>query len=378
MSYGKQNVRVSFGSSFPAALAARSDWFSFDPELSKYLSIPTHINGIPIRGVVDTGATRSVITPQTCDRLGLSRCGASLATFFTKRYVMPLCRTGSLRVGPIDLIGTEVGCHELPNLELAFPGELSMIVGRDVLIRGLLECQFPNNRARLCTRLGESELNGYGMLELLHCDFGLPVIPVELEGRRQQAALLDLGNDAPCAVSAQYAEQEGLLNRKVSSTLSIGLEGEIVSQMITLRSLRIGHYELSDIPACVVPDWKSPMPINLGWPAFSAFDLAFVHDHELRVRASAAALAEPLPRDRSGIGAQRFADHLLVRHVAFNSPAEEVGLQPGDRVVAIDGRRVDRTYPTPGKQLGAQAEGTLIVLTIGDGRRVCLQLRNYF
>lgn len=378
LGYSIKDVSFSFQGRSSAGIEAEPEWCYFEPGTARYLSIPAALNEERVRGVIDTGASRSVIGPGLLARAGLNPSGSTLVTMFTARYPVSLFRARSLRAGAISLSDIDVACHDLTILEDAFPDERAMLIGQDVLTRGVLECQFPRRRARITSALSQDASAGYAELEVMLSRHGLPTVGVEVESGLPQQAFLDLGSHIVCSVSEQYAEEAGLLSRPISTTMTAGLEGSVVGRQITLRSLKIGNHVLREVPACIIPDWKLDAPLNLGWPAFAAFDLAFIFGRELRIRADEDILAVPLPRDRCGIGAQRFPNHLLVRHIALGSPAEEQGMVAGDTILAIDGRSVDRCYPARGASLGRQAAGTKISLALAWGRQVDLVLRDYF
>ena len=177
-----------------------------------------------------------------------------------------------------------------------------MVIGRDFLTRSVLECQFSQSRFRIVADFVPENPAGYTRLELGRSFHGLPMIAAQIEGLEAERAVVDLGSNLVCTMSERYARDAGLLCRPSSTTMSAGLEGRAVGMQITLRALRIGDHVLCDVPACVIPNWSLDAPVNLGWPAFGAFDLAFVFDRELRIRADETLLGAPLPRDRSGIG----------------------------------------------------------------------------
>jgi hypothetical protein len=308
----------------------------------------------------------------------MKQAGSTLATMFTTSYAVPLVKAGQLRVGSVRLLDNDMACHDLSMLEAAFPGEAPILLGRDVLARGILECQFTRGRARVAAAVAREDMAGYARLELVRNQYGLPVVNAQIEDIKAQPAILDLGSNVACSVSEAYAEEVGLLSRPASTSMTSGLEGSTLCRQITVRSLRIADHILNDVPACIVPDWTLDAPVNLGWPAFAAFDLAFMFDRELHIRVDEGRLATPLPRDRSGIGAQRFSDYLLVRHVGRGSPAHEQGLIAGDRIVAIDGRPVDALHPARGKRLGSQPAGTGMLLTLEADRQIELVLKDYF
>lgn len=376
--YSGQNISVSFETIPKADKIGEGIWYDFDPEATKYLSVPALLEGLGVRGVIDTGATRSVVSPKLIARTGMKPSGATCATMFTACYSVPLYRAMQLRAGAASVSDLDVACHDLAMLEAAFPGECPILIGRDVLTRAVLECQFSRGRARIAAAFPPEEATGHARLEFTRSRHGLPIFQTQLEDLQPQPAVLDLGSNLVCSMSEQYAAEAGLLSRPVSTTMTAGLEGSIVGRQFTLGSLKFADYVLHDVPACVIPNWSLDAPINLGWPAFAAFDLVFEFDRDLYIRADEDRLALPLLRDRSGIGAQRFPDHLLVRHVALGSPAHEQGMIAGDRIVAIDGLPVDVGYPVAGKRFGRQAAGTRISLTLEVGREIDLVLKDYF
>ncbi|PTD24742.1 hypothetical protein CV103_06885 [Sphingomonas fennica] len=298
----RQNVHVSFGGLSVGAPQPRPEWIAFDPGTASYLSVPARLNGLPVRGVVDTGASRSVLSAKLLGQIGAQPAGSTLATMFTARYSLPLYRIGRLEAGGIAATGLDVACHDLAMVEAAFPGEGAMVIGRDFLTRSVLECQFSQSRFRIVADFVPENPAGYTRLELGRSFHGLPMIAAQIEGLEAERAVVDLGSNLVCTMSERYARDAGLLCRPSSTTMSAGLEGRAVGMQITLRALRIGDHVLCDVPACVIPNWSLDAPVNLGWPAFGAFDLAFVFDRELRIRADETLLGAPLPRDRSGIG----------------------------------------------------------------------------
>jgi membrane-associated protease RseP (regulator of RpoE activity) len=161
--------------------------------------------------------------------------------------------------------------------------------------------------------------------------------------------------------------------------MTVGAEGRAVSQIFTLQNARIGPFTLTGIPVCVVENWQMERPINVGWPLFAAFDATLnLGDDALWLKPDPVPLARPFPKDRSGIGGVRYPNHIMVGHVAPESPAWAAGLRAGDDIVALDGQRIDRAYPLPGERQGYRPAGTPIQLALADGRSITFRLADYF
>ena len=208
----------------------------------------------------------------------------------------------------------------------------------------------------------------------------LPYIPIGIEAELRSEAIIDLGSHVLCSMSESFARKYGLLDgRPTSTTMTVGVEGPSISRIFSLQALKFGTYILHDVPVCVVSNWNFSEPVNLGWPCFAPFDFVLDTQAEaLWLAASPERLSQAIPRDRSGIGAARLPDRLIVRHVAENSPAAHAGLHDGDEILAINGRAVDADYPSPSERQGEKPAGTRIDMTLADGRTLTIVLADYF
>lgn len=356
-----------------------SHWFKLNLASSRYLSVPSTLNGQPVPAIIDTGATRSIINPAWAKKLGLPEIGMFQALSMTREVQGTLHLASTLSVGDVALHDAQIGSLDVSEIEHSISHEIPLIIGQDLLAKAVLELQFANDRGRVATAVEPSQYARFGRLPLDITSGGLCSIPIEIEGRRVDA-ILDLGSNVLCSMSSDYARENGLLmGRRTSTVMTVGAEGASVNQTLSLRDVVIGRFSVGNVPASIVEDWKLTQPVNLGWPFFVLFDfLLELKVASLWLYAAEDHLAQALPRDRSGIGASRLPDRLLVRHVGKNSPAEKAGLRSGDEIVAIDGRSIDPTYPPAGQRQGYGPEGTRISMTLADGRNLSIVLENYF
>ena len=380
-SYQVRAATVSFGTAKPApAFKDEARWQQLHLATSKYLTVNASINGIAVSAIIDTGATRSVINAAWAQRLGLPRSGTLSAAALTGQIQGTLYRVQTLCLGDVAVHNIDISSFDVSAIEGSLSRELPLVIGQDLLATGILEVEFPQDRARLSPALDPKRVEGFSRLPVAWGQSNLPHIPVELEDGLHSDAIVDLGSHVLCSISEGFARKHGLLDgRPTSTTMTVGVEGPSISRMFSLRTLKFGPYVLHDVPTCAVSDWNFSQPVNLGWPCFAAFD--FLLDTKaaaLWLAASPERLGEAIPRDRSGIGAARLPERLIVRHVAENSPAARAGLRIGDEIVAIDGRAVDPTYPPPGERQGEKPAGTRIDMTLADGRTLSVILADYF
>jgi hypothetical protein len=370
-----------FAADFRGSPAGTPDpqWHSLHLGATRYLTMPAQLNGFAVTGMIDTGATRSVVKDALALELGLPYLGRTLAGTFTQDVSGSLYRVDELVVDDVRFAHVDVAGFNVSELEV-IAGSLPLIIGQDILRHIALEVDFTQDRASVIQRSHRTKPLSHVQLELMGSGRDFPSLAVSLEGRVHEHAIVDLGSNLPMSIDRDFAAQTGLLkDRRLSTTMSVGVEGTAVSQILTLANARLGPFILRAIPLCVVEDWRLERPINLGWPIFRAFDAIFdLGGDSLSLGANAALLAQPFPKDRSGIGGQRRTSDIVVRHVALNSPAWQAGLREGDLILAIDGRPVGPSYPARGERMGLKPAGTRIHLLLSNEREVTITLADYF
>ena len=370
------NASVTFGA------GNRTDDGGWQPlflKTARYLTVNAAVNGVAVRAIIDTGASRSVISKKLANHLALPVSGVVDVVAFTKKVRGSLHKIRELKVGSELLRNADLASFDLSNVEQFTGQPLPLLIGQDILSRVALEVQFPNDRARFAN-LPSATTSSVERLSIAFSRSHLPLIQVGMTDGFESPAVLDLGSDVVCAVSESFAKKHRLAaGRRTSNTLTVGLDGESVNTIFCLPRMRIGGYILREVPIVVVSEWKFSSQINIGWPCFAAFSLFLdLRASIVTLNADRSILASSFPKDRSGIGAARLADRILVRHVASGSPAEQIGLKPGDEIICLDGRRIDPTHPPAGRRQGFQPAGTSLVMTLADGRNMTLTLADYF
>lgn len=372
-------VAATVGTRSAASSPASGTWSPLHLDSARYLTFPARIDGREVKAIVDSGATRSVIKDGIALDLGLHYLGASLATAFTEQVSGSLYRVNQLEIAGMRFPRLDVASYDVGPIENV-AGTVPLIIGQDVLRASALQVDFGRDRARFVDRRADVMMVGAHRLRLAGGDRTTPALPIAIEGRIHEFAMLDLGNNLPLAISRDYAEARGLLaKRPVSTTMTVGIEGPTVSQIVTVAEARIGPFTLRDVPACVVEHWRLAYPITVGWPFFTAFNALYdFGGGSVTLQADPARLAQALPKDRSGLGTVRRPDRINVRHVAYESPAWRAGVREGDEIVAIDGRPIDALYPPAGTRMGQRPAGTAMRLGLADNRDVTLVLADYF
>ncbi len=359
---------------------AQGEWHPLGLASARYLALPARINDSAFAAVIDSGSTRTVIRDDLALDLQLPFEGSTLATTFSGDVSGTLYRVDHLALDVASFRRVSVASYDMSGIERSVSGKIPFVLGQDVLRNVAVQMDFPGDRARFLAPATVGRPAAYTRLDVQGIDRAFPSLPIALEGRIHDYAMIDLGSALPMSVSREWADDFGLLrNRTLSTTMTVGAEGQAVSQVFTLRNARIGPFTLHEIPVCVVENWQMERPIDIGWPLFAAFDAMLdLGDDALWLKPDPAVLASAFPKDRSGIGGIRYTDHIRVGHVALNSPAWTAGLRAGDEIVALNGRTIDHVFPAPGERQGYRPAGTPMQLALADGRTIAFKLADYF
>jgi len=119
------------------------------------ITVEARLNGVPVTLIVDTGADRTVISPEVIERAGLGNQGGSpvqvvgvTGTTTATLVTVPLLDIAGARIGPIVVVA-----HALPQ---SFRGSSALAVdgllGRDVLDVFTLSVDTASGRATLTPR----------------------------------------------------------------------------------------------------------------------------------------------------------------------------------------------------------------------------------
>jgi hypothetical protein len=360
-------------------------WIDFEFFDDGEIFIPALINGRPVKLLLDSGAGITVLDTGFATALGIRPGGTLPVTGAGGEATMQLASNLKISLQSLSLGHITAGVIDLSAVAAEIGHPMPLILGKEVFNQLIIDIDF--QQRKIAFRDPEDYASPADAIRVplgRHGDHR--TVPVSVQGADPVWFDFDLGNDSPLIVYSSYRDSTHLLDGKPQSLDFIGGVGGVAKVKIaTLGAIGIAGVQLADIPADF-PDAadnavSSDMTAgNIGLPIFSRFRLATDYPHDaLWLIPDAKALAEPFPKNRSGLILTHSADRLKTLFVAPGSPAGRGGWKEGAEIIAIDGQRIDATYSSSRLSHWAeQRTGTIVVLTLADGSTRELTLEDYY
>jgi membrane-associated protease RseP (regulator of RpoE activity) len=291
-----------------------------------------------------------------------------------------LTQLGEIRLGALRLSGVTAAVLDLSALNVVAREPVGLVLGRELFESVIVDIDFPNQRINFIDAADKFVTAGASVLPLQPSRLGGRHFPIYIDEFGPFEAVFDIGNSSPLLLSPALVDQLHLLQgRHTSTALGMGVEGPDIGRVMVIPLIVVGSAKLANVPAYIPKAWNRSSPAFVGLPVLSRFRVMTDYSRNLiSLTPDPARLHSPLPKDRSGIGAQPSAGGLRIVHIASGSPAESVGLREGDVIVAIDGEPIDATFLKKNLRIGLRPSGTIVNLGLADGRTVRLTLSDYY
>jgi len=162
--------------------------------------------------------------------------------------------------------------------------------------------------------------------------------------------ILDLGAGHPISLE-NMIEKHGMPDKFIAANLGVGLTGPVEGFISRISEVDIGKFKLKNILASFPvngPDKKADPEKrdgNLGIGILKRFSLIIDYPDSAIYMKPADNFDEPFEHDMSGLEYYATGDdyaHVIISRVEPGSPADEIGLEPGDEIISINFKPVEK------------------------------------
>lgn len=171
------------------------------------------------------------------------------------------------------------------------------------------------------------------------------------DGRKtDEKLILDLGAGHPILLDNEI-KKHGMPDKFIAANLGVGLNGPIEGFVSRVNEVDIGKYKLKDVLVSLPVDSglsaanAEHRDGNLGMGILKKFSLIIDYpDSAIYIKPNNT-FDEPFEHDMSGLEyfkAGENYDHVIINRVEPGSPADAVGIEPGDEIISINFKEVSK------------------------------------
>lgn len=356
----------------------------YNPFTGTRIYIPAKVNGRDVEVLLDSGADTTVLDKGFAQSVGRSMVGSGVATGSGGEQEAGYAKDVEISIGAMTLDLPTVAVIDLAEVSNRIAIPLPVILGKDVFLQSIVDIDPSKPTIAFHDPAAFTPPPGATLVPLEPLG-SLRVVPVSVEGLPEAPMLFDLGNGGYMSLTPAFWQDRNLLAGRRSSTRSSGaIGGEQINRVATLKTIRFAGVTFTDVPAeFSAPNIETDSDReagNVGMPLLRRFRMMIdFQNNRMFVIPIADRVAEPFPRDRSGLRAVQNGNRLVIRHVSEGSPAHGAGWKEGDVIAAIDGRTIGPEFASSQLSLWAwRPAGTTVELTMADGSTRELILADYF
>lgn len=358
---------------------AQGKWIGMEGDADGLVIIPIVLNGQRLMAMLDTGAATTLVDTEWAAHHGMAYQSYKNATAMGGRSVLTgIASVQTLHIAGLHQTGGTIQVADLKSLSSAAETPIDAVIGADFLAAYAVTMDFDHRRVGI-EPSGSPRPSG-------------SEIPVESRGkgrgfstrlligkRELSPVMVDTGDDSSLAITKDAWDKSDAPLR-MTDIASVGLSGDmILSDIGRVDGVRFGGQVLDKVsvifePAPLVPGDKARIGVKL----LDRFNVFLDLGRRVMVLSPRAVPPPPDPVTMSGIQGMWSNAGMRIVHVMKGSPAEALGLRPGERICAIDGTKVTANAPAPLRQWSWGPAGKTAVLAMCDGRAIPITLKEFY
>lgn len=346
--------------------------------------IPVSINNfLSMKFIVDTGAEATVLTEKAFgDLVGLNYVREiHIAAPGIRDSVEAYVATNVTLGLPEGITGERMSMLVLKEdylgLQETLGDEIYGIIGYDIFKRFVVEIDYDDRKLTLHNSRKYKPRKYFEAVDI-SLDDTKPYIRSNLTSTsgigNSVKLMVDTGASHALLLDVHNTDDLSMPEETITARLGQGLGGEISGMIGRLNKYEIGRYGFDQVLVSIPYEGSYSNAIKrgsrhgtVGGELLSRFNPTFDYFEGKLYLAKSKSHTRDFEFDMSGmtLGVKKeFLDSLVVRHIKEDSPAGDVGIQEGDRVLSINGKSLYNSKLSELNALLRKKDGLLIKIRV--------------
>ncbi|THD34810.1 MAG: hypothetical protein E7773_14220 [Sphingomonas sp.] len=361
---------------------AEAQWVPFELTPGNQIRFRMTVDGRAATAILDTGFSQSVISRRWATSAGLRIANGGVGVGVGGSVAMGQVNGRTLVIGGLTRTGGRLGVLDLPDSATGGDTAIDAVIGSDILRAYALDIDFSARRFRLLPS-GRLPFAGQSAPLSLSGRDQLYISELRVDGTRLRPMIVDTGDGATIAVSAEAWGALGAAGPATTTTVSYSVAGAVQSGLAVLPEVAVGDAALRQAETLIEPGggFSARMGASgrIGIGFLQRFRVLLDPRAGRMVMAPTPDTDRPPLRSTSGLLLSTQPDRLRVLHVMRGGPAAAGGWQAGDEICSVDGTAISAAYARdPIALWQVAAPGRVVRLGLCGGPVRALTLRNFY
>jgi hypothetical protein len=340
---------------FTLASDTEARWVPFELTPQDQIRFTLSVDGRPVTALLDTAVSVTTVSQAYATRLKLKTRGEGSAAAIGGRIGVEWADAGSITVGGLRRTGGRLAVLDLAQAATSSDPGIEMLIGIDLVGSYALDIDYPARRFRLL-QSGRQPFRGASAPLRIGADLRFYLTEIQLAGLRLRPLVVDTGDGGTVTVSRDAWAVHRQPAARITSTMSHGLAGPVVSDLTVLPELGLGALAAHDVPLNIEPANGYSSRIGVSGRIGSGLLKRY---HVLLDPTAGHMILNPGPdaetapvKSTSGLLVESRDSALIVLHVMKGGPGESAGWRTGDRICSVDGASppaIDWLVGVPGR-----------------------------
>ena len=321
-----------------------------------YVKMKVNNHEQPLNFVFDTGASSTVLDSSIAEKIGVKANGNTRATGASGSASYQVASSNAITFNNLKLENITLILTDLSAISRRSVLNVDGIIGNDILKSFYTSINYEQKQIYLYKSLNEiDELESFKEVDFVFKGTPIPKVEIKMVLKNGEShtgmAYVDTGARLNFLMNTPFVEKHRIKS-KIGKSITNKAQTLTTSTTFvrgTVNKLQMAGFNFGEMPVSLayaksgVSSGKQYMGI-LGSVVLRRFHMIFDYQHKKMYLKPNRFYKEGFIFPRSGFSMIRDQDKILIERITAGSEAQKIGIQAGEELIAIDGKKGNLAY----------------------------------